>query len=374
MSKIRYIAVHPLNDFSGSPRVLADFCRSVEIQSQSLTIVTSASNGFLCDELGEMKTIWYGIGSSQLLNMLSFLFAQIQLFFMVIALILRSYYRGESVIVINNTILCLGSIIASRCLRALTISYLHELPSGHSLEQKLTRKMAVRLIKKAAHEIVFVSHFLSRNYSFNKNRQTVIPNGLRADFNGHMNVDYAAKFRNRKILFVGSLRFYKGVDELLKIARGLPEVPFMAVFNCSDKELTHFRGRLDIPINLSLYARDPKLEEKYREAFLVVNLSLPSLCVEGFGLTILEGMSHGCPCIVPPVGGHLDYFEDSAGIKLDARNTDEIIYFITNLLTDELCWRNYASQALFISQKYSALAYQQHVDRFLCDAKDNYLN
>ena len=81
MNKIRYIAVHPLNDFSGSPRVLADFCESEEIQSQLLTIVTSGSNGFLHAGLGEIKSIWYVIGSSQLLNMLSFVFAQVQLFF-----------------------------------------------------------------------------------------------------------------------------------------------------------------------------------------------------------------------------------------------------------------------------------------------------
>ena len=142
MKKIRYIAVHPLNDFSGSPRVLADFCGSDEIQSQSLTVVTSASSGFLYESLGEMKTIWYGIGSSQLLNMLSFIFAQIQLFSVVIGLVLRSRFRGETVVIINNTILCFGSIVASRLMGALTVAYLHELPNGHSLEQRLTRKMA----------------------------------------------------------------------------------------------------------------------------------------------------------------------------------------------------------------------------------------
>ncbi len=373
MKKIRYIAVHPLNDFSGSPRVLADFCKSDEVQSQSLTIVTSASNGFLCSDLGEMKTIWYMIGSSQLLNMLSFIFAQLQLFVVVICLILRSLCRGESVIVINNTILCIGSTVASRCLGVVTICYLHELASSHSLEQKLTRKMSVKLIQKAAHEVVFVSHWLSKQYSMKENKLTVIPNGLRSDFEIQGKLECTSKFRNKKILFVGSLRSYKGVNELIKISWRLPDVPFIAVFNCSDKELFEFRKRFDVPENLCLLARDPTIEDKYREAFLVLNLSLPNLCIEGFALTILEGMSYGCPCVVPPVGGHLDYFEDSVGLKVDARNTHDIVNFIRTLLDNELLWRSCSSQALLIAEQYSSAIFQRRVNGFLHSAKNNYL-
>ena len=365
MKKIRYIAVHPLNDFSGSPRVLADFCASSEIQSQLLTVVTSASNGFLYDGLGEMKTIWYRIGSSQLLNMLSFVVAQIQLFFMVIALVLRSRRRGETVVVINNTILCFGSIIASRWMGSLTIAYLHEVSNGHSPEQKLVRKMAERVIGNAAQEVVFVSQFLSEQYPLKNNRRTVIPNGLRSDFAGQGEVDYEAKFRQKKVLFVGSLRAYKGVNELLKIAYQLPDVPFTALFNCTDKELLRFIAKSDVPSNLNLVARDPDIEQKYREAFLVLSLSLPDLCVEGFALTILEGMSAACPCVVPPIGGHLDYFDESAGVKLDACKTDEIVGFISGLQLDEARWRRYADQALNIANGYSAAAYQQRVDKFL---------
>jgi glycosyltransferase involved in cell wall biosynthesis len=365
MTKIRYIAVHPLNDFSGSPRVLADFCSSTEIQSQSLTVVTSASNGFLYDGLGEMKTIWYGIGSSQLLNMLSFVFAQIQLFFVVIALVIRSRRRGEAVVVINNTILCFGSIIASRWMGALSIAYLHELSSGHSREQKLTRKMAERVIQNAAQEVIFVSQFLSKRYPLKNNRRTVIPNGLRSDFTSSGELDYTAKFKQRKVLFVGSLRAYKGVNELLKIARQLPEIPFTAVFNCTGKELTRFVAVSDIPDNLVLIARAPDIEKQYREAFLVLNLSLPDLCVEGFALTILEGMSAATPCVVPPVGGHLDYFDDKAGIRLDSRDTDGVVQFIDKLQHDETLWRSYAYHALDIASGYSSETYQQRVDGFL---------
>ncbi|MDB2594611.1 glycosyltransferase family 4 protein [Porticoccaceae bacterium] len=372
MNNIRYIAVHPLNDFSGSPRVLADFCASNEIQSQSLTVVTSRSNGFLYDGLGEMKTIWYGIGQFQLLNMLYFIFAQIQLFFVVIGLVLRSRRRDEKVVVINNTILCFGSILASRWMGGVTIAYLHELSNGHSLEQKLTRKMAERLIQKTAQEVVFVSQFLSEQYPQKDNRRTVIPNGLRSDFAREEALDFAAKFRNKKVLFVGSLRAYKGVEELLKIARRLPDFPFTAIFNCTDKELLRFVANSDIPDNLELLARDKDIERKYQEAFLVLNLSLPNLCIEGFALTVLEGMSAACPCVVPPIGGHLDYFDECAGVQIDARHTDEIVNFISHLQQDEVRWRGYADHALDIAGNYSASVYQQSVDKYLREIQAHY--
>ena len=372
MNKIRYIAVHPLNDFSGSPRVLADFCESEEIQSQLLTIVTSGSNGFLHAGLGEIKSIWYVIGSFQLLNMLSFVFAQVQLFFVVMALVLRSRRRGETVVVISNTILCFGSIIASRWMGALSIAYLHELPNGHSLEQKFTRTVAKRIVQNTAHEVVFVSQFLSEQYQLKNNRCTVIPNGLRSDFKGKVALDYAAKFKQKRILFVGSLRAYKGVNELLQIARQLPEMPFTAVFNCTDKELLRFRSSSDIPHNLDLVARDSDIEQKYRKAFLLLNLSLPDLCVEGFALTILEGMSAACPCVVPPVGGHLDYFSSGAGIDIDSRKTNNIVKFVNELSVDEARWRRYADQALDIANGYSSKVYQHRVDEYLRYIKSHY--
>ena len=372
ITSIRYIAVHPLNDFSGSPRVLADFCSSKAVQSESLTVVTSGSNGFLYAGLGESQTIWYAVGSSQLLNTVSFVLAQIQLFWVIVWLAIRSWWRGEKVVVVNNTILCLGSVIASRCVGAFTISYLHELSISHSVVQNLTRKIAARVIHYTAHEVIFVSQFLSDHYPLNYRHRTVLPNGLRSDFTRATELDYATKFAQRRVLFVGSLRIYKGVHELVKIATCLPDIPFTAVFSCTDRELAMFFERLVVPDNLCLMARDRNIEKKYREAFLVLNLSLPKVCVEGFALTILEGLSMGCPCIVPPVGGHLDYFNDSAGIMLDARDTDTIVDFISQLQHDETRWRGYADAAQTIARGLTSEIYQQRVGELVDSIRQQY--
>ena len=372
IKKIRYIAVHLSNDFSGSPRVLADFCAAQHIQSQSLTLITSSSSGFLADDLGEMKAIWYPRGSYQSLNLLAFILAQIQIFVLVIAAVLRGRRSGERAVVINNTILCWGSLLASRFMTALTIAYIHELSTG----PRLTRKVAEKLIHYTADEIIFASQFLCQQYSFESSRCTVLPNGLRSDFNPSGKLDFTSKFEHKNVLFVGSLNRYKGVGELLKIAAQLPEISFTAVFSCTDKELQYFVRNTKIPSNLCLRSRQPDIEQLYRDAFLVLNLSLPNVCVESFGLTILEGMSYGCPCVVPVEGGHHDYFDQGSdqacGLAVDARETSRVVEFIQQLASDLPRWRAQADRALAAVQSYSAVAYIERVNDYLQQLDNRY--
>lgn len=365
ITKTRYVAVHLLNDFSGSPRVLADFCASKEIQSQSLTVITSASQGFLGARLGELRTIWYPRGRFKVLNLVAFVLAQLQLFCLLLVIAIRSRRAGERLVVINNTILCWGSLIAARMLGALTISYIHEVSTGPDIVRKISQK----IIHYTADEILFVSQFLADQYQFDNGSCTLLPNGLRSDFNLTSELDFTAKFRQRRVLFVGSLKPYKGIEELLKIARQLPDMKFTAIFNCSDQTLQRFTNNREIPANCDLRSACADIEQYYCEAFALLSLSLPDVCVESFSLTVLEGMSCGCPCIVPTVGGHHDYFDPQSGLAVDARDTSRIVEFIRTLASDPILYQSHACRALAAVEDYSAEAFASRVDDFLQSLK-----
>jgi len=365
-----YIVVHLLNNFSGSPRVLSDFCATEQVQSQSLTIITSQSEGFLDHSLGEKRAIWYPRGRSNFLNSVSFAFAQLQLFFNTSLLVLKNRWRGKHVVVVNNTILTLGSMIASRICGASTLVYIHEINSG----PPLMRRVAISIIDWAAHQIIFVSKFASNQYEFNGKAAKVLPNGLRIDFDLEPNLDLKLKFNQRQVLFVGSLKQYKGVYELLKLVERMPDTPFTGVFNCSASELQEFSASVRIPKNLTLLSNQPNIQKLYQDAFLVMNLSLPDLWIETFALTVLEGMACGCPCVVPLVGGHLDYFDHKSGLKVDARNTKEIVDFIEKLQGDYDLWRGYSDHVLTVAKKYSAAVYSRRVDEFLIDCNSRHKN
>lgn len=359
--KTRYIAVHLLNDFSGSPRVLADFCAAREIQSQALTLITSGSQGFLSGDLGELRTIWYPRSRFRVLNLVAFVLAQLQIFGLLIVITQRSHRSGESVVVINNTILCWGSLIAARMMGVLSIAYIHELSAGPSF----VRQIAQLIIRYTADEVIFVSQFLANRYEFDDRSCTVLRNGLRADFTQAVQLDFAAKFKQRRVLFVGSLRVYKGVEELLKIAWQLPEMPFTAIFSCSDRELQRFLNNRKVPANCDFIASCADIERQYCEAFAVLNLTKSDVCIESFALTVLEGMSCGCPCVVPRVGGHHDYFDHQSGLAVGGHETARIAEFIRQLADNSALWRSCADRALASVESYSAEAYRARVDVFL---------
>lgn len=357
----RFIIAHLLNDFSGSPRVLADFCNAERIQSQRVSIITSASDGFLDDRLGEKISIWYPRGRLRSLNYLSFAFAQLQLFVATAALILRGLVKGERIIVVNNTILSLGSMLASKCFAATNISYVHELNSGPDI----VRRFAQRLIQWTASHVIFVSKFVSDDYSLSQKSTTILPNGLRTDFEQAINLDYSLKFSQKQILFVGSLKHYKGIRELVKIAREMPETPFLGIFNTTEQMLKEFGQAEKIPSNLTLLTHQHDMQTLYKESFLVMNLTLPNVWFEAFALTILEGMACGCPCVAPPIGGHLTYFDANSGLIADARNTSEIVSFIQQLQDDEKLWRRYSDHAVEVAKHYSAEQYAKQVNEIL---------
>lgn len=361
MSKVRYIAVHLSNDQSGSPRVLADFCSTDAVQDEKLTIVTNTGDGFLGSHLGQMKRIFYFRTKYTVVNSVSYLLAQIQIFVRVVLLVLKAYLYNEKPVVVSNTTLCLSSMVASRIMGATTIAYVHELMTALPLHYKMARKV----LDLTADEIIFVSQFLSNRYDIRDRRFLVIDNGLRSDFEPPKEVNYAAKFSSGHVLFVGSLRAYKGIHQFLEVAEKLPKIQFIALLSCTDAVLETFKDQHFVPKNVFLKASVTNIDQYYESAHALLNLSLAPDCVESFGMTVLEGMSFACPCVVPLAGGHLDYFDLRSGAIIDARDTDKIVMFLGELHENEGLWREYASHAAKVAETLSSEIYNKKVCEFL---------
>jgi glycosyltransferase involved in cell wall biosynthesis len=76
-------------------------------------------------------------------------------------------------------------------------------------------------------------------------------------------------------------------------------------------------------------------------------------------------MAYGCPCIVPPVGGHLSYFDAGSGLICDAKNTDKIVAFIETLREDKALWRQHSDHAQKVASKFTASQYSSNVKKVL---------
>ena len=67
----------------------------------------------------------------------------------------------------------------------------------------------------------------------------------------------------------------------------------------------------------------------------MLNLSIPSLWIETFGMTILEAMAYGIPSIVPNVGGPTELIIDGYnGYCIDVTNVDEIVFSIERIMQE----------------------------------------
>lgn len=101
-----------------------------------------------------------------------------------------------------------------------------------------------------------------------------------------------------RVLFVGRLESYKGVDLFVKLARARPGVRFAMAGNGSARAAIEAQR----PDNLALLGkldRDALLDAVRGAACIVV----PSLWPEAFGLTAVEAMAAGTPVIASRTGG-----------------------------------------------------------------------
>lgn len=359
MTNPGYIVTHLYNDFSGSPRVLHDFCMSQEILKNETILIHSNTEGFL-DGLPLKHLVFkYKLSNVKLLKILNFVSGQIRLFLMTLKAIHIMNKRAVKPVIICNTVMSIGAIFAAGLRGCKTVLIVQEVSSP-----KIIYRLIKFIVPLFSIKVVVVSSFVAKRIKVSKD-YFVLPNCLRSDFEVKANYPELERFKKRNILFVGSLKKYKGIFELLKIASLLEDFNFIAAINASDDELNIFLEKNHVPKNLSMTARPDNLNELYQKSFLTLNLSRTEEWIETFGLTILEAMSTGCPCIVPPIGGHLDFFSEDCGLIIESSMLSEISKEIELLGTDFKRWKKYSTKSLYKSGKFSFDNYSKRVDSFL---------
>ena len=348
-------AVHLLNDFSGSPRVLADAIQCLCNDGYDCRILTSQHQGFLSSCDGEIYNIPYARLSNRWIILLCYVFSQLNCFFLLIFFLIKDRLRGESPVVLVNTMLPFGACLAAKLLNVKCVVYLHET----SVSPLALKKLLRNIIEFCATHVIFVSNYLAHIEGFKKPNVITLYNGLRRDINFSKNIDKQNKFNKKNILFCGSLKEYKGVYQFFALARRMPKFNFIAALNCNEYELEALNDK--VPNNTEVFSRPKDLISFYENSFIVVNMSNPDQWIETFGLSILEGMAAGAPVIAPPVGGPVELVSEGVGLLVDSRNLDVIEDFIHFLASDFDCWCTYSDAALEKSKDFSAKKYETNI-------------
>lgn len=327
----KLIAVHLLNDFSGSPKVLSQVITGLKDNKFEIELFTSNnSKGFLTD-LVKTNTFTYKHFNNKWLTLLAFMYSQLVLF----AKLLK-YWRNDISIYVN-TMLPFGAALAGFVMCKPVIYHVHEI----SLSPKIFKQFLRAIIKLTASKIIFVSKALKESENFPGITSKVIYNALSKSFEKESqgNKYIYSSEEDFNVLMLASIKEYKGVNEFLDLAiyfQAEKKFKFTLILNTSQQEINHWLADKAVPHNISVLPSQSEVSKFYQKAHLVLNLSHVDQWVETFGLTIIEAMAYGIPVIVPPVGGPAEIVSHGKeGFLVSAYDQAVLIKYIQQLQSND---------------------------------------
>ncbi|AZE77573.1 glycosyltransferase [Pseudomonas synxantha] len=336
MKKI--IFFHLLNDYSGSPKVLSQVIETVAKNGfdAELFLGGKGSAGFLSSVPCIKKRYIYKRYNNKILTLLSYTFSQLVLF----VKLLR--YRKSSAVFYVNTLLPFGAALAGKLLGIQVFYHIHET----SIRPKPLKIFLRWVVQKCSSSNIFVSHFLAKTEGFHKIESVVIYNSIPPSM-----ADIASRHVYQplpegkfSVLMICSLKTYKGVNEFVQISRLLSDnhgMEFRLILGATNAEISDFFSGITLPENLTIISSCSNVVPYYQKTSVLLSLSKPDEWVETFGLTILEGLSFGIPCIVPPVGGPIELVsENHEGYLIASDRVEDIsakLVFLQN--NADVCYR-----------------------------------
>lgn len=292
---MRIVAVHLLNDYSGSPKVLMQLLKGWSKKGLEVHLFTSSTRDGFLSYITKVQYhfFWYKLAENPYLRLVYLLYSQI-----VLCLKLLFFLKHNDTVYVN-TVLPFGATLAAKLRGIKVIYHIHET----SMKPQLLKKFLFAWVDFCAYKAIYVSNYLKDKESAARKTNFVLYNAIPQDFYEVAVAHRKNLFDRTNILMICSLKIYKGVHEFLSLSFVLPHYKFRLVVNASQEEIEQFFYNFSIPSNLTIYPVQQNTHPFYSWADLVLNLSHTDKWVETFGLTVIEAMSYGLPVIVPPVGG-----------------------------------------------------------------------
>jgi len=347
------IAIHLLNNFSGSPRVLATALDCLEEQGHDVHLYTSKGPGFLDGKGTIFFDVPYTWHPNKWLRLCLYTFSQI-----ILCLRLLKYWRQDVQFFIN-TMLPFGAAVAAKLMGKAVVYYCHET----HIDPPLLNRWLRFWIKHSADRLIMVSEYVKEELALEPIPMVTIPNiidGELLEDSQHAPLPQPTG----NILMAASLKKSKGIFEFIGLAEKMPNMAFKLVLGASAEEVSAFLEERKLPRNLILLARQADMRPHYRSAALLLNLSIPGQFHETLGMTILEGMAYGLPVIVPPAGAPRYWVtEGKEGYQIDSRDTDALVECIEAMLSDKKLYQQLSQQAQRTANTFSQKHFEEQLSQ-----------
>lgn len=326
MDKI--IFFHNRNDFTGSTRVLANMIES-EYVEQTVTIVTiNTGIGFL-SVLPNVRliSICYPCLNGKKIPLLTDCIWQLHAWWL-------AFFCGWQYDTFYiNTVIPYYAGIVGRMYRKQVIYHIHEKYVTKSLKAKTIEFVLNHVRAKR----IFVSEYVKKQYQEKEGCEAVVKyNTLPQSFLSKVEPT-SIEVRGRHVaIMIASLTKAKGLFTYIEVARRIPEYTFRLMLSADMESINAFWD-CELPGNLELIPAQSDIHPYLKTSDMIMNLSIPLLCVETFGMTILEAMPYGIPAIVPNVGGPTEIVEDGYnGYCIDVTDVDKVVSTVKKALDKEV--------------------------------------
>lgn len=345
---MKVVFAHLLNDYSGSPLILSSIIKAVREKGYEADLFTcGGSDGFLSNLDVNYYHFPYRFFTNKYIRLVVFMSSQMILFFKV----LWRYRSQKEVVFYINTLLPFGMALAGRILGRKVVYHVHET----SMKPPAFKTLLKTFADKTATKAIYVSNDLMQKEALPSVEGKVVYNGLSNDFLAKAKDGKPTKIDDEfRVLMLCSLKDYKGVPEFVELAKRLSQYKFELVINATNEDIKAYFGTVPDYQNLTIFPVQSNVHPFYQRADLVLNLSHPETWVETFGMTILEAMHYGIPCIVPPVGGPIELIDDGVqGYLIDQRNLNEVEEKIQLIATDTKLYTSLSENAVLKSKQFS---------------------
>lgn len=325
MLNTKIIFFHPSNNYTGSTRVLANIIAEDFNGKASVLTNDIDGGGFLSDMQLDLYIPKYPLFKGKKF-FLSGIINRINAFLLTLKLA-RSYD-----IFYINTIIPFYAAIIGVLLNKKIIYHVHE---------KAVAKSGITIISEFVFshvkaERIYVSHYVANCYNNRGYNFKIRYNRLSEKF--------IKKSINRPVLerslntvtLIAAPQIFKGVFNFIKLAESNSNINFILVLSADKERIHEFLGEVELP-NLKILPSQRDIHEVLMHTDIIVNMSIPSLFIETFGMTILEAMPYGIPSIVPKVGGITEIVDNGYnGYHCDVENIKEMSERILEMLRSEV--------------------------------------
>lgn len=318
--------VHHLNDYSGSPLVMAQRMNSKSLIDH-ITLVTNSGNGFLSGWTGPKVELPYQKSHNRFVR-----FIRLSYWYLAcIWYLWKHVHHGDKIVIstiINTPVLLIRCFVGGLNAEI----HIHEV----YFRVPLWNSLGLRLANHKDVHTIYNSRFSMDFWSFKGSGEVAYPR-LRNFFNQQAVINTVPNFdMNRlKIFTVLSLIPYKGYRLFLELAtsclRLRPGYEFTLYVAGIPAEFYAEYPIHKLPPNLKLHFNntDPEI---YLDQHIFLGLTNPSILLEAFGQTIAEAMCTGNIVIASGQGGYLEFMENEHNaILLEEYSVQGILRAIDSL-------------------------------------------